>query len=65
MSTRAITASASVAEKYLDLAALWRIAGDAGPLKSMQGSAVPTVDANRPTVGVIRDKAFQSIIRII
>ena len=27
---RSIAASAAVAEKYLDLAALWRIAGDAG-----------------------------------
>jgi cobyrinic acid a,c-diamide synthase len=56
---KAITASASVAEKYLDLVALWRIAGDAGLLKSVQGPAVPAVEADRPTVGVIRDKAFQ------
>jgi cobyrinic acid a,c-diamide synthase len=56
---KAIAASATVADKYLDLAALWRIAGDAGPLKAIQEPALTSVDSDRPTIGVIRDKAFQ------
>ena len=56
---KAIAASASVAENYLDLAALWRIAGDAGPLKAVQEPVVSSADPERPTIGVIRDKAFQ------
>ncbi len=56
---KAIAASASVAENYLDLAALWRIAGDAGPLQAVQEPALPSADPDRPTIGVLRDKAFQ------
>lgn len=56
---QALAASASVAEKYLDLAALWRTAVDTVPLKSVQEPAVASADPDRPTVGVIRDKAFQ------
>ncbi|MEK6744992.1 MAG: cobyrinate a,c-diamide synthase [Nitrospirota bacterium] len=56
---KAIAVSATVAEKYLDLAALWRIAGDAGPVQAVQEPDVSTAEADRPTVGVIRDKAFQ------
>jgi len=56
---KAIAVSASVAEKYLDLAALWRIAGEAGPLKGFQEPAAPSADPDRPVIGVIRDKAFQ------
>ena len=55
----AIAASASVAERYLDLAALWQIAGDAGPLGPVKQPAGPSADVDRPVVGVIRDKAFQ------
>lgn len=56
---KAIAASASVAEKYLDLGALWEIAGDTGPLGSVKQPAGPSADVDRPVVGVIRDKAFQ------
>ena len=56
---KAIAASAAVAEKYLDLAALWQIAGGAGPLKAVQEPVLSSVDPDRPTIGVIRDKAFQ------
>jgi cobyrinic acid a,c-diamide synthase len=56
---KAIAASASVAKNYLDLAALWRIAGEAGPLEAVPEQAVPAADPERPTIGVIRDKAFQ------
>jgi len=58
----AIAASGSVAEKYLDLAALWKIAGDAGPLESVgpvEVAAAEAAETDRPTIGVIRDKAFQ------
>jgi cobyrinic acid a,c-diamide synthase len=59
---KAIAASASVAEKYLDLPAVWRIAGDAGPLGSVgfvEGRAGASSGADRAVIGVIRDKAFQ------
>jgi cobyrinic acid a,c-diamide synthase len=56
---KAIAASASVAEKYLDLGALGEIAGDTGPLGSVKQPAGPLADVDRPVVGVIRDKAFQ------
>jgi len=56
---KAIVASAAVAEKYLDLAAVWHIAGGAGPLKAVQEPVHSSVDPDRPTIGVIRDKAFQ------
>jgi cobyrinic acid a,c-diamide synthase len=56
---KAIAASASVADKYLDLGALWQIAGDTGPLRSVKQSAGPSVDTDCPVIGVIRDKAFQ------
>jgi len=59
---KAIAASASVAEKYLDLAALWKIAGDTGPVGSagsVEGPVGATAGADRAVVGVIRDKAFQ------
>ncbi len=56
---KAIAASATVAEQYLDLAALWRIADGASPLEAFPEPAVPSADTGRPTVGVIRDKAFQ------
>jgi cobyrinic acid a,c-diamide synthase len=59
---KAIAASASVAEKYLDLTALWKIAGDTAPIESAGPVEVPAGEAaetDRPTIGVIRDKAFQ------
>lgn len=56
---KAIAASASVAEKYLDLKALWKIAGDTGPIGSVEGPAGATAGADRAVIGVIRDKAFQ------
>jgi len=58
----AIAASATVAEKYLDLAALWKIAGNTGPIVCGGGDdelAGTTAGADRAVVGVIRDKAFQ------
>jgi cobyrinic acid a,c-diamide synthase len=56
---RAVAAAAVIAERYLDLGALWQLAGTAAPV------AVPpepeTVDqrADGPAIGVIRDSAFQ------
>jgi cobyrinic acid a,c-diamide synthase len=59
---KAIAASAAVAEKYLDLAALWQIAGDAGPIVFGVADEKPagaSAGVERAVIGVIRDKAFQ------
>ena len=59
---KAIAASEAVADKYIDLAALWQIAGDSGPLgsvNSVQDSAGATAGTDHAVIGVIRDKAFQ------
>jgi len=56
---KAIAVSAAVAEKYLDLPALWKIAGEAGPLGAVEEPVGVPAGADRAVVGVIRDKAFQ------
>lgn len=56
---KAIAASAAVAERYLDLDALWRIAGEAGPLESAPEAVIGSTVSDRAVIGVIRDKAFQ------
>jgi cobyrinic acid a,c-diamide synthase len=57
----AIQASAAVAERHLDLDALWKIANrtDAivAPERATTGTQRPT--AEQPVIGVIRDSAFQ------
>jgi len=57
---QAIQASAVVAERYLDLDALWDIAKNVPELTG-PASIVPqhTAGADRVTIGVIRDTAFQ------
>jgi cobyrinic acid a,c-diamide synthase len=66
----AIAASAAVAEKFLDIDALWNIAYDAPPLAGLEegpknafgqpGAQGKTKEpGERPTIGVIRDRAFQ------
>lgn len=57
---KAISAAAAVAEKYLDLDALWSIARDASELAAP--AAVPRRnpgEEKRAVIGVIRDIAFQ------
>jgi len=58
---RAIDASVMVAQRYLDLDALWDIAQRTEPIDvtaaTLPGRLVPTDD--RPVIGVIRDSAFQ------
>ncbi|MHB8844820.1 MAG: cobyrinate a,c-diamide synthase [Nitrospirota bacterium] len=59
---KAIAASASVAEKYLDLPELWTIAGDTAPIGTVVSVARPagaSSGVERAVIGVIRDKAFQ------
>lgn len=58
----ALDAAADVAERYLDLDALERIAREAGPVPdadSIASRSVSTKVADRPRIGVIRDAAFQ------
>ena len=58
---RAIQASAAIAERYLDLDALWEIAGSSADAIDAPAAAScrqrPAVD--HPVIGVIRDSAFQ------
>jgi cobyrinic acid a,c-diamide synthase len=62
---KAIAAAVSVAEKHLDLDALWRMAAN-GARESSPVTGSPQVigtgdgeSAERPIIGVIRDRAFQ------
>lgn len=58
----ALAAAATVAERYLDMAALERLAREAGPCPPPD-SVAPAVEsptgADRPRIGVLRDAAFQ------
>ncbi len=59
---RAITASAEVAEKYLDLDGLWHIAVDAPSLTLPDAPLIPGARKQQGeaiTIGVIQDRAFQ------
>jgi cobyrinic acid a,c-diamide synthase len=59
---QAIAASAAVAEKYLDLNALWNIACDAPALSEPKASSAILQQGERGehvTIGVIKDTAFQ------
>jgi cobyrinic acid a,c-diamide synthase len=59
---QAIAASAAVAEKYLDLDALWNIACDAPALAVPEGPSATLRQGERGehvTIGVIKDTAFQ------
>lgn len=57
---QAIQASAALAEKYLDLDALWTIASDVPALQvPEQAPARYANESDRVKIGVIRDKAFQ------
>jgi cobyrinic acid a,c-diamide synthase len=55
----AVEAAISVADRFLDVEALWRIASEgAGPVAAMDRTAVAAA-TDRPVIGVIRDRAFQ------
>lgn len=58
-----IAAATSIAEQYLDLAGIWRIADGALELTTNAYATISSgqiIDANkRPIIGVIRDRAFQ------
>jgi cobyrinic acid a,c-diamide synthase len=58
---RAIDASAAIAEKHLDLAALWDIASTAPAIEARGSTKTqsPVREEDRVVVGVIRDRAFQ------
>ncbi len=59
---RAIQASAAVAERYLDLDALWKLAGsrtEAIDVPETVSSFRERTAAEQPVIGVIRDAAFQ------
>lgn len=59
---RAVAAARSVAEQYLDLNALWKIAQHAGPLAfgALHGEPQPGPLQRRSVrIGVIQDRAFQ------
>jgi cobyrinic acid a,c-diamide synthase len=57
----AVAAAAAVAEKYLDLDALWRVAASAPATEAAGPGFVEKKEerTDRPVVGVIRDRAFQ------
>ena len=55
----AVAAAATVAENHLDLAALWRIANTASALDASEEPVGRAAGADRPAIGVIRDRAFQ------
>jgi cobyrinic acid a,c-diamide synthase len=57
---QAIQASATIAERYLDLDALWALAKDAPALTTPKPAVpLPPAGADRVVIGVIRDTAFQ------
>lgn len=59
---QALFAAASIAERYLDLDALWSVAQAASGIETSQSAASETLlpeRGERVVVGVIRDKAFQ------
>lgn len=57
---RAISGSLAVAEKYLDLEALWRIASSASVLEAPLPTVQEKQQSEEPVrIGVIRDTAFQ------
>jgi cobyrinic acid a,c-diamide synthase len=56
---RAVSAASAVAGAYLDLGALWTMAAEAAPLAAASQAAPASSIADRPTIGVIRDRAFQ------
>ncbi len=55
----AVGAATAVAKQYLDLDALWRIAGEAVPVDARQETVRAEGQVDRPVIGVIRDRAFQ------
>lgn len=55
----AVAAAAEVAENHLDLAVLWRMAETAPSLDVPEEPAARVAGADRPVIGVIRDRAFQ------
>ncbi len=58
---QAIDAAARVAEQYLDLNALWKIAGESPdmPLALVSAAGDQGRESDKPVIGVIRDTAFQ------
>ncbi len=60
----AVASAASVAERYLDLDALWRMAAASPEMNTttdtpQEAIAGPRVESDQPVIGVIRDRAFQ------
>ena len=55
----AIAASLQVATRYLDLDAMWQIAGESTPLGVVKDMQSAREIAKPPRVGVIKDRAFQ------
>ncbi len=57
---QALAATEQIAEKYLDLSALWDLAGNAPASDAEQGGEPSTVShSGEVTIGVIKDSAFQ------
>jgi cobyrinic acid a,c-diamide synthase len=57
---RAITTARDLAKRYLDLDGLWQVAAQAPPLPAVPGvTTTPVTPGQRPTIGIIRDSAFQ------
>ncbi len=58
-SQRVVTGSKEMAEKYLDLDAIWQIAGSVSPIEfSFESKQIRSTTAS-PIIGVVRDEAFQ------
>jgi cobyrinic acid a,c-diamide synthase len=57
----ALERAAEVAEKYLDLESLWKIAETAPPFRWEPEEKGPSLKAagNRPVIGIMKDSAFQ------
>jgi cobyrinic acid a,c-diamide synthase len=57
---RAVTTARDLAQRYLDLEALWQVAIQAPPLPEVPAIAPSfCADCHPPVIGVIRDSAFQ------
>ena len=57
---QALRAAEDLAQRYLDLPGLWRVASQAPPLPAATQPLYPVVDLHNPVkIGVVRDAAFQ------
>jgi cobyrinic acid a,c-diamide synthase len=56
----AVASAIDLADRFLDLGALWRAASErAGQVIAGHAPAAVTTGADRPVIGVVRDRAFQ------